>query len=359
MKQSNTRRRFLLASGATATSLLAGCATFGTDDSSSDSMDETTDSMDDDSMDDDSMDDDSMNETTDSMDDDSMDDGMEPMDPADAERATVDRFSEAAGTLMVRSSENNLPGPDEPIDFDQAPFLTKGLGPTGAHVEYYNFDVQPTDPAPIYALFREGEDTPVEGQLNIVDTKPGDDGYNDFWHVHKVTVPAEYEANTLTSAAQLMDGDYSIEQTNLVKNCPIVPAGSTASKRYGDGSTDLVEGWYDGTIVSYFLFEEAPLMLSSGSVPLSPIYVSFNKNPGEDGGGAASGFMTEMDSMQTHNVVATVPGDDGYSPLWHVNVYDNADFDSVSDLDTATSANILASGVATVNCPVVGTDDMM
>ena len=91
-------------------------------------------------------------------------------------------------------------------------------------------------------------------------------------------------------------------------------------------------------------------------VPLSPIYVTFNLNPDEEGGGPPSGFVTESDSEQTHNVVATVPGDEGYSPLWLVNLYDNADFDDVSDLDSAEAANILATGAANVNCPVVDTE---
>ena len=45
--------------------------------------------------------------------------------------------------------------------------------------------------------------------------------------------------------------------------------------------------------------------------------------------------------------------DDFYSPLWSVNVYDNMDFDMVNNLSSAGMANILATGVATVNCPVV------
>lgn len=307
---------------------------------------------------DDSMDD-GMTETTEGAMDDSMTDTMAgggmsgPTDPATAPRATIDRFSEAAGTLQVRTAENGLPGPDEPIDFDQAPFLTLGLGPDGSPVSYYNFDVQATEPAPIYALFREGEDTPVEGQLNIVDTVPGDDGYNDFWHVQKVTVPADYEANTATSVGDLLDAGYPITATDTLKNCPVVPAGSTASMRYGDGDAGLVDGWYDGQVVSYFLFEEAALAVTDDAVPVSPIYVSFNTNPDEDGGGPPSGFMTEAGSDRTHNVVATLPGDEGYSPLWLVNIYDNADFDVVGDLDTATAATHLVSGATTVNCPIV------
>jgi hypothetical protein len=89
-------------------------------------------------------------------------------------------------------------------------------------------------------------------------------------------------------------------------------------------------------------------------MPTSPIHVTFNVNPSEDGGGPASGFMTEDGNDQTHNVVATVPGDEGYSPLWDVKIYDNADFDSVSDLSSALDAEQLAGG-PDVNCPVVST----
>ncbi len=126
---------------------------------------------------------------------------MGPMDPATARRASVDRFSEKAGKLFVRNGANGLPGANEPIDFDRSPFITQGLGPKGVGVRYYNFDVQGTTPAPIYVLFREGESKPVAGQLNIVDVIPGDEGYNDFWRVTKVTVPKNYVANTVTSVS--------------------------------------------------------------------------------------------------------------------------------------------------------------
>lgn len=282
--------------------------------------------------------------------------GMEDnpvVDPSMADRVEVDRFSEEAGTLMVRSEENNLPEPNEPIDFDQPPFITKGLGPNGELIEYYNFDVQLTMPSPIYVLFRQEENSPIEGQLNIIDTIPGDEGYNDFWNVHKVTVPNDYRANQVTSLQEINSLGFDVEPTNQVVNCPVVPEGSTATKRLGGGSTGLVHGWYKDQIVSYFEFTEASLTLSNGSIPLSPIYVSFNLNPNMEGGGPQSGFMTESDSSQTHNVVATLPESSSYSPLWLVNVYDNTHFENVSDLESARNANILATGVARVNCPIV------
>ncbi len=274
-----------------------------------------------------------------------------------AERAMIDRFSEDAGALFVRTAENGLPEAGAPIDFD-ASFITRGFAPDGSPVSYYNFDVQPTTPAPIYVLFREGSDMPVEGQYNIVDVIPGDDGYNDFWQPFKVTVPANYVANAITSADAITAAGYPMEALDAIVNCPIVPDGSTASLRLNtENTTELVKGWYQDQAVFYFEFSEAPLTPDNGSVPVSPIYVTFNINPDQPDGGPPSGFVTEMDSDQTHNVVATVPGDEAYSPLWVVNIYDNAEFDLVSDLATAEAATILAAGAALVNCPIVTAEE--
>jgi hypothetical protein len=275
-------------------------------------------------------------------------------DPDTAEVVSVDRFSMEAGHLFLRDETNGLPGPNEPIDFDVEPFITKGLGPDGELIAYYNFDVQPTEPAPIWVLFRGGEESPVEGQMNIIDVIPGDTGYNDFWEVQKVTVPMDYVANTVTSSMEIMDAGYPIEETTILVNCPVVPEGSTAKLRLGDESPELTLGWYKGMVVYYFNFLEKSLMVNDmDMVPTSPIYVTFNINPDMEGGGPGSGFVTDPATGRTHNVAATLPDDESYSPLWWVNVYDNADFDNVSDLPSAASANILASGVANVNCPIV------
>jgi hypothetical protein len=341
MREDTTRRRFTATLGVLGAGTLAGC--LGNDGGSGGNDDEMTEGE----MNEGGMDDEM---TTESM-------GMEPTDPEDAERVAVDRFSDDAGTLLKRSENPDLPGADEPIDFDQKPFWHRGLGPDGEVVEYYHFDVQPLDPAPIFKLSREGEDGPVEGQLSVVGVKPGDDGYNDFWQVHEVTVPEGYEANAITSVSDIEDGDYPVEATQKLVNCPVVPEGSTAEKRAGDAGTGLTDGWFDGKVLSYFKFVEAPLSTTNEIVPLSPIYVTFNTNPGNEGGGAPSGFVTEDGSPQNHNVVASLPSDEDYSPFWLVNVYDNADFDAVSDLASAKDANVLANGVANVNCPLVAVPD--
>ncbi len=276
-----------------------------------------------------------------------------PVDPDKAPVAAVDRFSDKAAHLQLRTATNHIPGPNQPVDFDTGPFVTQGLSPaTGKPVRYYNFDVQPTTPAPVYVLYRDGEDKPVAGQLDIIDTLPGETGYNDFRQVWKVTVPKDYAANTIVDAAAVKAAGYKTEQTNALRNMPVVADKSKAKQRLNGESAALQSAWYQGQVAKFFSFDEAPL--SGAGVPLSPIYVTFNVNPGTPDGGPGSGFKAEPNSEQTHNVPATLPGDAGYSPLWFVTVYDNADFGSVKDLATALKAKVLAAGVATVNCPIVG-----
>ena len=279
---------------------------------------------------------------------------LTPLDPDQAPVAAVDRFSDKAAHLQLRTPDNRLPGPNEPVDFDTGPFITQGLSPsTGKPVRYYNFDVQGTTPAPVYVLYREGEDKPVADQLDIIDTLPGETGYNDFRQVWKVMVPKDYVANTITDSATLFDAGYKMEQTGALQNMPVVPDKSKASMRLNGESATLQRAWYRGQVAKFFSFAEAPLAAAGANVPLSPIYVTFNVNPGEPNGGPGSGFHTEPNSEQTHNVPFTLPGDPGYSPLWLVAVYDNADFPSVRDRTTALKAKVLAPGAATVNCPIV------
>lgn len=281
------------------------------------------------------------------------DGGVTPLDPDTAPRAEIDRFSAGAGTLMVRDGTNGMPGPGEPIDFDQPPFITRSLGPGGELVRYYNFDVQPDRPALLYVIFRDGESAPVEGQLPILDVIPGDEGYSDFWRIYRAVAPADYVANTVTSYEAIYDVGLDIEPTETIVNCPVVPEGSTAELRVGGGSPEAKMAWYADQVVFLFTFEEATLAVSTeGEVPTSPIFVTFNVNPDQPAGGPPSGFVVEPASDQTHNVISTLPGDAAYSPFWAVNVYDNRAFDSVSDLPTAEAATRLAEDVAHVNCPV-------
>src|SRR6476659_885709 len=277
---------------------------------------------------------------------------MKSLDPDQAAIAAVDRFSDKAANIQVRTPDNHLPGPNQSVDFDTGPFITQGLSPsTGKPVRYYNFDIQGTTPAPVYVLYREGEDKPVAGQLDIIDTLPGEKGYNDFRQVWKVWIPKDYVANTITDAGALSQAGYKSERTDTLRNMPVVPDKWIARERLNGESTELQRVWYRGQVAKFFSFDEAPL--SGTSVPLSPISVSFHINPGQPNGDLASGFRTEPNSEQTHNIPATLPGDKGYSPLWLRVVYDNADWPSVHDLATALKAKVIPAKVLTPNCPIV------
>src|SRR5690349_24612672 len=173
-------------------------------------------------------------------------DAMKPLDPDQAPIAVVDRFSDKAATIYMRTSDDrlpgHLPGPNEPVDFDTGPFITQGLSPrTGKPVRYYNFDIQSTTPAPVYVLYREGEDKPVAGQLDIIDTLPGAKGYNDFRQVWKVTVPKDYVANTIVDAGALQQAGYKMEQTQALRNMPIVPDKSHAKMRLKGGESAALQ----------------------------------------------------------------------------------------------------------------------
>lgn len=101
----------------------------------------------------------------------------------------------------------------------------------GREVFYFDFgtnsdtDGWVVELEPIFAFFyADGE--AVMGQMNVVDALPMDMDYSDLWHVHKVIVGMDYEANSLNTVADIMDavsmGSVSIEETPLYVNCPII-----------------------------------------------------------------------------------------------------------------------------------------
>ncbi len=199
--------------------------------------------------------------------------------------------------------------------------------------------------APIYVLITgfdaEGNPVFVEGQHNIVDVVPGDPGYSDLWDVVLVTVPADYEANTLTSAADVLSSGYELTRPGLLVNCPIVPEGS----QLAEGGAPLVQGWYKGEEVYYFDF-------GPNTDATAPIYA----------------FITGMDAEGNpqfvegqRNVIDVIPGDAGYSAFWQVNL---VTVPAGYVANTITSMDeVMASGYEitrlglVVNCPVLRTAD--
>ena len=169
-----------------------------------------------------------------------------------------------------------------------------------ASVSYLDFGPQANVALPILVFFQASSpSSPVAGQRNIIDTIPGQPGYNDFWRVFKVLAPSGYVANTIRSLADAVASGYTIQMTDTVVNCPVVNPNATV----GGSAATLVSGWYRNRDVSYI--DEGTRSPVDGWVVVdAPIYAFFHA----DGTPVAG----------QRNVIDALPGSPGYSDLWHV-----------------------------------------
>lgn len=282
--------------------------------------------------------------------------GSEPEPPG----VLVDRFSHAAGTLFVRDAMPSLPGPGEPIDFDESPFLLSALGPNGEQVLCYDLDVRVNYPSALYVAWDAETASFVAEQLPIFDVLPGEPGYSDFWRIVRMHVPPDYVANSVRSVDEIIDNELVLEPTPTIVNRALVPRGSTALLAGTDGAEPARRGWYRGEPVYYLAFEEHPLEVTGyyDQVPLATLWAAFvtNPEPEDPALGLQSGFLTEAEAGTSRSVFSALPGDEAYSPLLSVQAYDNAVFEGVVDNVTAAAAPIVAADVAMLNCPIVEVD---
>lgn len=212
-------------------------------------------------------------------------------------------------------------------------------------VEYYDFGMNSpasgntVAAAPIWAFITgmdsDGNPVFVEGQHNVVDVVPGDPGYSDLWEVNLVTVPEDYEPDSIKSRADVEASGYAITVPGLLVNCPIVPEGTML-----EGGEELVQGWNKGEAVFYPDFGANP------AVAL-PIWAFIT---GMDADGNPQ-FVEGQD-----NIIDSVPDDEGYSAFWRVNL---VTVDDTYEPNSITSAeDVLAAGSEitetdlVVNCPV-------
>lgn len=214
-------------------------------------------------------------------------------------------------------------------------------------VEYYDFGTNTPEAgegivatAPIFVFIHgmNADGTPqiVEGQHNVVDVVPGDPGYSDLWQVNFVTVPDDYEPDSITSKADIDASGYPVEATNMLVNCPIVPAGTVL-----ENGEPLVQGWNKSEEVFYPDFGPNP-------ATAEPIWVLIY-------GMNADGTPDFVEGQ--NNIIDTVPGDPGYTAFWDVKLvtvpadYEPNSIRSAADVLTA-GFEITEAGMV-VNCPVV------
>ncbi len=247
----------------------------------------------------------------------------------------IDRFNDQDATFFRRSDNPDLPGPNEPIDFDDPRFKKKAYGPDGEIITFYNFDVRPREPAIVYMLVdRRGNQ--LVGQLPIFDRIPGDEDYSDFWHINQVRVlDPKYRPNTLSDAQAVLDSGWEITPTETLMQAVMVPDHSNADLRFDPAtSSDLLNGWYQGLVVKYFLFahpaSSAMIDFGSGQINTPQMYSFFANDRDEK-----DGFEFDSEIEMTHNVATRLPGEEGYSPLWVLQVFKLTIFDRVQDLASA------------------------
>ena len=213
-------------------------------------------------------------------------------------------------------------------------------------VQYYDFGTNTplvgessvqTQPIWVFIHGMNPDGTPdlVEGQHNIIDLVPGEAGYSDLWQVVFVTVPDDYEADSLRSAEEVRDSGYETEVTDMFVNCPVVPAGTTL-----EGGEELVQGWNDGEEVFYPDFGANP-------PTVAPIWVFIH-------GMNADGTPDFVEGQ--HNIIDTVPGDADYTAFWRVNmvtVPEDYEADSLrSAEDVLVAGYEIIETDMVVNCPV-------
>jgi hypothetical protein len=237
----------------------------------------------------------------------------------DAPLLFVDRFSDTAATRLRRDRVRGLPGPNEPIHLDAAPFLLELTGPGGRKARCYDLDLRPARPARFY-VFYDAQGNYILTQFPIVDVAPGDPGYTDVWDLWKVTVPSSYRADNSLRDMQTLErlladkeSGYTAQRTGALLNGPVVPEGSSAAMKADrrDGAAALRYVWYRGKRAPYLYFEQT-LRIAGELAQVASMTVAAAAGAGKDAAPA------DPIAAAGARAVSTLPGDPGYSPLWRV-----------------------------------------
>ncbi|MGH2710333.1 MAG: DUF7482 domain-containing protein [Actinomycetota bacterium] len=214
-------------------------------------------------------------------------------------------------------------------------------------------------------LFMNGIEgpNPFGFQMNVIDSVPGDPGYSPLWLHTFVEWERGVEPRELTSEEEILDaeeaGEVTLEASDLVINCPVLPDGETGFP--------IVTGFVDGQLVDYTLQEISDpevtdlMREKTGGFPLDTVeslsgvpqvanlYLFMNGIEGPNP------FGYQM------NVIDSVPGDPGYSPLWlHTFVEWSPDAEpmeltseqEILDAQEAGEVTLETSDLV-INCPVI------
>jgi len=264
--------------------------------------------------------------------------GLKPKTPTsddfglNAPLVSVDRFSDAAGTLFRRSADPSLPAPGAAFSFDDPRFVVPVTGPGGLRGVCYNLDARPARPHRYYVFYDTIGNYRI-GQFPVIDTVPGDPGYSDIWDIWKVVTPNSFrEPHWLRSAAEVEkliadpSSGYVARSTGIFLNGPIVPEGTTASRK-GEGragSATTLYAWYNGKRAPLLYLEGRFHLDADGTVPVGKAIAA-------EAADSPARVSLSRESW---------PKSPGYTPL-------------VTAVTVAGRPRL----PGTVNCPIVGSDN--
>ncbi len=177
---------------------------------------------------------------------------------------------------------------------------------------------------------------PIEGQYDILSANIGDEGYSDLREIVEVSVPEDYEANSITNAADLLAEDWPQNATGINRNIPVVRLHSQLQAR----DHQPMSVWFDDEELSAYDFGEM-------TEKSAPIYILIE------------GFDPDGNPVRINHpaLVDVMHDDEGYSDFWQVvfvtvpNTVEPNEFRNVQALFDAEFPMTASANV--VNCPAL------
>jgi hypothetical protein len=189
----------------------------------------------------------------------------------------VDRFSDAAGTLLRRSVDASLPQPNEPFSLDDPRFSVPVTGAGDQAARCYNLDLRPSKPNRYYVFYDRIGNYRL-AQFPVIEKAPGDPGYSDLWDIWKVMTPDTFrETNWVRDAATVErlladpNGGFTAASTGIYLNAPVVPEGTTAARKAEArmGKATRLYAWYQGKRAPFLYFEGSLKLAPDGTIPVA------------------------------------------------------------------------------------------
>ena len=144
----------------------------------------------------------------------------------------------------------------------------------GKTVRFWDFGESSNQPSLLFRLV-DAKRQPIAGQLDIVDSLPGDPEYSAFREIVEVTVFAGYKANQFRSMAEAIQAGLPQHRTKKFLNCPNLRKNA---KVEGRTSSEFVRQWFRGSRASCLPFERGIPLDEQGLVPRNFQYQLFLPN---------------------------------------------------------------------------------